>query len=124
MRSVEFDALSEDDKRTLNALLDVLEQFRLMRGTVPVHLVSAFLRVALHEGKSTRQYADDSGVSPSVMSRHLLDVGPKLRTGDEGLGLVQAKQAPENLRRNEMVLSPKGVALARRIARRLRGGPQ
>jgi hypothetical protein len=67
--------MEDVDRRVLVRLLTVMERFRRVRHTMPIHLVEALLRVATNEGKSVITYARDSGVSQSVMSRHLLELG-------------------------------------------------
>jgi hypothetical protein len=47
-----------------------------------------FLVVVLDEGKSVQEYADAAGVSKSVMSRHILDLGDRTRYMEVGLGLM------------------------------------
>ena len=62
----------------------------------------AFFLVARDEGRSVSEYAERSGASNSNMTRRLL-LTP-------GVGLVE-------LREPNVFLSPKGIALADRIAR-------
>ncbi|MFL6834592.1 MAG: hypothetical protein ACJ8F0_18580 [Xanthobacteraceae bacterium] len=83
---------------------------------MPVHMVSAFIRVAIKEGKSVQELTKDAGVVQSVMSRCLLDLGPRDRSGGPGLGLVEHKLSPMNFKEREIMLTRKGVALARKIA--------
>src|SRR5262245_42960712 len=85
--------------------------FRLIRKTMPLQYVTAFLLVAQEEGLSVSEYARRANVSVSVMSRHLLDIGDRTRRGEEGFGLVTARMRPENMREHEYVLTPKGRAL-------------
>ena len=89
-------------------LLHVLDSFRRVRQTLPVHLVTALLRVAADAGKSVNHYGRESGVSLSVMSRHLLDLGTEFRNGEQGLGLIEKRRSPTSLREYEVYLTPKG----------------
>ena len=98
----------EHDVRVVARLLTVLDRFRLIRHTMPVHLVTALLRVALEEGKSVQTYAIESGVSQSVMSRHLLELGTEVRNGEAGLGLVEKRTSPRSLRETQVFLTPRG----------------
>jgi DNA-binding MarR family transcriptional regulator len=83
--------------------------------TMPLQYITAFLMVARAEGKSVTEYAEIAGVSTSVMSRHLLDIGDRSRTHEPGYGLVTSRPNPTELRRHEIFLTPKGRALAMRF---------
>jgi DNA-binding MarR family transcriptional regulator len=74
-----------------------------------------FLLVAMDEGKSVQDYADAPGVSKSVMSRHILDLGDRTRYMEAGLGLMYSR--PSELRKHEVWLTPTGKALAKKILR-------
>jgi hypothetical protein len=72
-------ALEAGDKDSLTGMLGALENFRAIRLTMPLQYVISFLLVASDEGKSVSDYAEKAGVSLSVMSRHLLDIGDRIR---------------------------------------------
>ena len=61
------------------------------------------------------EYAGRAKRSASVISRHLLDIGDRNRKGEPGLGLVTSRPNPNNRRRLEYLLTPKGRALAKQI---------
>jgi hypothetical protein len=111
--------LTAEEKERLEALLAALEPFRAIRGTMPLQYVIAFLQVCLEEGEGTLEYARRTGVSPSVMSRHLLDIGDRNRHMKEGFGLVTQRQDPLNLSRHQQMLTPRGRAIAHQITRAL-----
>jgi DNA-binding MarR family transcriptional regulator len=111
--------LGDADKDQLALMLDVLDVFRTIRSTMPLQYVATFLLVAMDEGKSVIEYATKMGVSPSVMSRHLLDIGERNRRMQEGFGLVTYRANPMNLREHEYYLTPKGHAMAQSIVRKL-----
>jgi DNA-binding MarR family transcriptional regulator len=69
----------------------------------------------MDEGKSVQDYADLAGVSKSVMSRHILDLGDRTRYMEEGLGLMYSRPNPNELRKHEVWLTPTGKALARDV---------
>ena len=48
---------------------------------MPVQYITSFLLVATDEGLTVTDYAKKAGVSKSVMSRHLLDIGGRSRCG-------------------------------------------
>jgi DNA-binding MarR family transcriptional regulator len=83
---------------------------------MPLQYVSTFLLVATYEGRGVLEYADLAGVGQTVMSRHLLDLGSRNRHKEPGFGLVEARPSQKDLRVNEVRLTPKGRALARRLA--------
>lgn len=104
----------------LRSLMAAIEPFREIRSTMPLQYVVAFLLVAMEEGLSVSDYAQRAGVSLSVMSRHLLDIGERNRHMEEGFGLVTSRQSPAELRKNELYLTPKGKALMHKIVRQLK----
>jgi DNA-binding MarR family transcriptional regulator len=110
-------SLDAAEKKKLGAMLQGLTPFITIRHTLPMQYVVAFLLVALEEGKGVVEYSKQAGVSQSVMSRHLLDLGDKDRLGGPGYGLVTMKQDPTNLRRRPVVLTDKGRAIAGAIIR-------
>jgi len=84
---------------------------------MPLQYATAFLLVAQNEGLGVGEYAERAGVSVSVMSRHLLDIGQRNRHMEEGFGLVTYRANPMELRRHEYTLTDRGRALAHQICR-------
>jgi DNA-binding MarR family transcriptional regulator len=81
----------------------------------PITYMDTFLMVACNESKSVSEYAEQAGVSKSVMSRHLLDIGDYFRSGVPGLGLVTSRPRIEDDRAHEILLTAKGRSLATRV---------
>jgi DNA-binding MarR family transcriptional regulator len=108
-------ALAPDEERRLRSLVRIVDHFEDHSPQIPASMIEAFLLVALNEGCSLRQVVEMSGKPQSTMSRQLLDLGDRNRTGAPGLGLVEWRIAPEELRRKEYYLTPKGRALLKRI---------
>ena len=67
----------------------------------------AFFSVAMDEGRSVSEYAERAGSNSNITRRLLLT---------PGLGLVEFREP-------NVFLSPKGIALADRIARVMRSAP-
>src|ERR1035437_838044 len=109
--------LPDGDKEAVRNLLAALEPFRDLRATMPLQYVTAFLLVAMEEGLGVGDYAERAGVSVSVMSRHLLDIGDRNRHMEEGFGLLTYRSNPMELRKHEYMLTDKGRALAHKILR-------
>jgi hypothetical protein len=49
------------------------------------------------------------------MSRLLLDIGPRIRTGEPGLGWVMTRPNPNEPDRHDIFLTAKGLSLAARV---------
>lgn len=111
----------EQETRALRQLLKVLRCIQEeVAEMIPLQIVTTFLLVAQYEGKSLREYTDLAGLAQSTMSRHLLDLGERHRAGQkEGYGLVDRRQDPLELRKNEYRLTPKGRQLVAKITRTL-----
>ena len=86
---------------------------------MPLQYVAALLLVAEDEGLGVVDYAKRAGVSISVMSRHLLDIGERNRNMEEGFGLVTYRANPMELRKHEYMLTDKGHALLDQITRHM-----
>ncbi len=102
-------------------LLTALQAFQKVRHTMPLQYVVAFLLVATDEDKGVVDYAKRAGVSVSVMSRHLLDIGERNRHMEEGFGLVTYRANPLELRKHEYFLTDKGRALLHKLTRQITG---
>jgi DNA-binding MarR family transcriptional regulator len=112
-------SVSNDEKVTLRGALAALEPFKQLNATMPLQYVTAFLLVALHEGESVAWYAKQAGVSPSVMTRHLLDIGEYNRYHEEGYGLVEQTIDPMDRRSHKARLTVKGRGLVSTMIRAL-----
>lgn len=113
-------SLPEDERRAMGAFMDAIEGFRKIRPTMPLQYVYTFLLVAYEESLGVTEYAKRAGVSQSVMSRHLLDIGDRNRYMTEGFGLVTQRPDPLELRKHQVILTDLGRALAHQIFRAIR----
>lgn len=114
-------SLSDDERAALKHLCDVLKEFIELRPNMPMHQLVVMLAVALDEGKSLKHYASVTEYPTSSVSRTFLDNGPKMRTGEEGLGLLEARPSAHSLREYETHLTVKGRSLFKSAARKLMG---
>jgi DNA-binding MarR family transcriptional regulator len=89
---------------------------------MPLQYVVAFLLVAQEEHLGVGDYAERAGVSVSVMSRHLLDIGERNRHREKGFGLVTFRSKPLELRKHEYFLTNKGRAVLHQMIRPLKRG--
>src|SRR5262245_35557529 len=89
---------AREELNSLGRALNILEPFRELRRDMPLQYVYTFLLVARNPGKTVMEYAKMAGVSQSVMSRHLLDIGPRNRNMEQGFGLVEYAPSPMDLR--------------------------
>ncbi len=113
--------LTDDERKALKHLTEVLNEFISLRPNMPMHQLVVMLHVALDEGKSLKHYAAATEYPTSSVSRTFLDNGPKMRTGEEGLGLLEARPSAHSLREYETHLTVKGRSLFKTIARKLMG---
>jgi DNA-binding MarR family transcriptional regulator len=109
---------SDDDKRMVRSLAEVLEQFTSLRPNIPAHQIIMLLRLALDEGKSQKFYSDNWDFSPSTVSRAILDLSDRTRKGEEGLGLLDRRVSVRSLREQEVFISPKGRTMLQRIIKK------
>ena len=97
-------------------LLVALEPVREM----PANKVMTLMTVAIKEGLTVDDYAKRAGISPTTMSRHLLDLGDTDRNKKAGLGLVEGRVNITNQRERVYQLTPKGRSLVTKVAGALR----
>lgn len=113
--SDKYAELPSDEALQVERLARVIDIFREFDTAFPSSYIAAFLLVALKPGKGGTDYARELGLAQAVTSRLLLEIGPKTRNGDEGLGLVDSSPDGKDLRIRRLFLTPKGKALLRRI---------
>lgn len=111
--------LSRDERKCIEGALDALDELRAHRPSMTVSQATALLHVALNEGMSIGDLAVKMGVAQSVMSRHMLDLGPYTRSKEPGANLVQHRMSATNLRVHEVIMTAKGAGLMRRIVKLL-----
>ena len=86
---------------------------------MPLQYVTAFLLVAMEEGQTVGEYARRLGISASLMTRHLSDLGDTNRYHDAGFGLVEHYDDPKDKRYRYVRLTPKGRGVVGQIVRAL-----
>jgi hypothetical protein len=106
---------TEEEKDAARALLAALEPFRAMRPTIPLQYVTLFLNIVLDEGKTVGEYTEMLGVAQTVMTRHLLEIGERTRSKQEGLGLVVQKADIDDLRKHRSTITPVGRATLHKV---------
>jgi DNA-binding MarR family transcriptional regulator len=104
-------------KNAIRALLSI-------HRTMPLQLAVTYLHVALDEGLTVSALAARCNVDPSVMSRHLRDLGNLNRHKKTGLELVAVTQRVYGDRREyRVILTQRGVTVARQVIAALRPMP-
>lgn len=104
----------------LRGLLYAINPFLALRDRMPLRCVQAFLAVAMYPGESVSDYARRCQLNVNTMSRNLLDIGPRNRDDEPGLGLVEARDNPENRRERVYKLTPAGSALLDKVFQAIR----
>jgi hypothetical protein len=116
-RTVDIAERNEAQIGVIKQTLAFLDPFFSIRETMPARCIQAFLLVAEKEGLSVGEYAKRAGMSPTTMSRNLLDVSERDRNYEEGPALVVGKENVLNRREKLYSLTPKGRALLASIAK-------
>jgi DNA-binding MarR family transcriptional regulator len=106
-------------RRVLNTQVLAADPFRDLSATFTLQMYYAFIMVAADEGKSIGEYAQRAGVSTAVMSRHVLDLSVRRRTGEAGFGLLITRPNPVEMRQHQVFLTATGRALAHKVVRAL-----
>jgi len=115
-------ATGADQVAMLQNALKALQPFIDLRDTMPLQYVRAFMLVATDPGHNVTWYANKAGISPSLMARHLEDIGEVDRYREPGFGLVEQFVNPRDRRERLMHLTDKGRDIAHKICAALRLG--
>jgi hypothetical protein len=114
--------LSSKNWANVVCIRNAVELLLSLHRTMPLQLAVTFLHIVEEEGLTVTALAYRCGVHPTVMSRHLQDLGTINRHGKRGLELVVlAQRAHWDRRERRAYLSEHGVNTARKIAEALRG---
>ena len=115
-------AASRNNKQVVQTLLHALKPLsNLCAGSrsMPLSFVTAFLMVALDEGKGVNAYARGMGIDRRKMSRYLRDIGSRSRNGGRGLGLVVVKPHPDHPQRTQVFLTGEGRVIGNAVFEQL-----
>jgi DNA-binding MarR family transcriptional regulator len=120
VRAADRETRSDGQLSVIRTMLFGLDPFFKIRSTMPASAIQAFLLVAEKEGLGVGEYAKKAGISPTTMSRHLLDMGDRDRHAEAGAGLVEGRENILNRREKVYHLTPKGRAFLSSITQRVR----
>lgn len=115
--------LSEEERAYARSIRLMLEPFRSIRPTMPLQYLHTFLLVCEHEGKGVSEYAQLADVAPTVMTRHLLDIGDRNRHREEGFGLVSQIRDAFDLRRHHSKITAFGKATLHKMVTAMKTAP-
>ena len=111
IRTIDRRDRTEGELTLIRDQLRTIGTFRKLKPLISASGIEAFLLVAQKEGQTMGDYAKLAGLSPTTMSRHLLDVGERDRHFEAGLGLVESRDNIMNRRERLYYLTHKGRAL-------------
>jgi DNA-binding MarR family transcriptional regulator len=103
------------DSKLLHKVSLLMSTLRQINPTMSIQVVHTLMLIALHEGASVTEIAKMSGFKLPTVSRNILDLGKQDRRRQPGLGLVETKVDPMELRKKQVALTPKGQDLLRQI---------
>jgi DNA-binding MarR family transcriptional regulator len=114
-------SVSEDERDAARVMMGALECFRAENPVMTIQLAFTFLMVVHDEGLGVTEYAAKAGITQSVMSRHIADLGEYNRRHEPGLNLVVQKVDVMDRRRTTIHLSARGKTLVAKLSRTLAG---
>ncbi len=116
----EDDKMKTQERRKLQILFNVMDV--LIDNTsesMPLRQALSLLSVAIRESQEgsadLRDVGRDTGANSAVVSRDLLGLGKRSRTGKPGLGLISAEEDYTDLRRKPYKLTPHGKTVMRKL---------
>lgn len=107
--------LTKEDRRALNRLLRVLEQFRSLDSEMQMPQAVTLLTIALNEGISLSDLTERTQQATSSASRNVASLSALHRKGKPGHGLVVNREDPAERRRKQHLLTPKGKAFIEQL---------
>ncbi len=113
-------SITRSDKIAAQALLWALRPLSNLHRPMPLPFMTAFLMVALDEGKGVNDYARAVGIHRAAMSRNLHAIGDRARNRGPGLGLVTIEPHPANPIKSRVFLTAKGRSIADQMFQQLR----
>lgn len=113
-------SITRSDKIAAQALLWALRPLSNLHRPMPLPFMTAFLMVALDEGKGVNDYARAVGIHRAAMSRNLHAIGDRARNCGPGLGLVTIEPHPANPIKSRVFLTAKGRSIADQMFQQLR----
>ena len=114
-RDTNMNTIFADNGRMVNKLSIMATTLRGVNPTMSMQVFHTLLLVAQNPGSSVTDLSKASGFPLATMSRNLLDLGPRNRKREPGLGLVQATIDDMELRKKQVNLSPKGELLIKQL---------
>lgn len=97
-------------------------QIRMLDDGMPLQQLACFLAVARREGQSIAEIATIVGIAPSSASRNVSALDAWTWKKTPGLSLVTTREDPMELRKKQVVLTPKGRRLLEQIESIFEGG--
>ena len=85
----------------------------------PMQLASTFFYIAAHEGCLQEDVQEATAQTSSSVSRNVTWLGPRQRTGKDGLKLVYRERAKEDYKKYRLYLTPKGQTFKNLIEQQL-----
>jgi DNA-binding MarR family transcriptional regulator len=108
-------SVTAEEKAVLLNTMQALDAFINIRETMPIQYVKAFMLVATDEGHNVTWYATKAGITPSLMTRHLADLGTTNRYHDAGFGPIEQYDNVLDRRERLIRLTAKGKGIVGQI---------
>ena len=97
-----------EDALALGPLFKALLLMSDVLGSIPIRQAALLLNVAIYPDRKVSTLANMSDISESETSRYLLALGPRRRSGQEGLDLVERCSELQDQRVKLVRLTKKG----------------
>ncbi|HMU49891.1 MAG TPA: MarR family winged helix-turn-helix transcriptional regulator [Geminicoccaceae bacterium] len=107
--------LAPTEEEALRRLDNALSVFSEVQWTMPLQVAHALVRLTLNQGSSLVELAKIADQPMSNMSRHMLDLQETNRRLEPGLDLVEVNIDPNERRRKQYWLTPKGQQAVKRV---------
>lgn len=112
---------SKEEQKSLRVLQGLINDLREIDSEMQMQQAATLLTIALHEGLPLSEIADKTKQAMSSASRNVAALSTVNRKGKKGHGMVVNREDPEERRRKQHLLTPKGVTFLRQLMKRVEG---
>lgn len=104
------------DENPVQVFIDLLRHLQKIDNEFPLQYALCLAEISVNEGMSLTTLAEKVNLSLSTISRIVGSLS-EYRQNGQPYGLVEIKVSPEERRRKELHLTPKGRALIQKISK-------
>src|SRR5688500_10463579 len=104
------------DASALRKFLAGIDRLREVNNEIQANSIAVLIEIALNPGIISRDLKSKTDIPAPTLSRILLTMMARNRNREEGYGLVEMRENPDNRREKRIFLTEKGEAFVKRLS--------